>query len=107
MTDGGRRKANLRVWTLETYGDGTTAPCEGCGALLDDETLTLDRFPIPGKYDGTYRRGNVRPMCALCNGCHVNEPGYVHREEYGGPRRLTYELRGHIRADLLTMIGVA
>lgn len=67
--------------------------------------MTLDRFPLPGRYGGTYSRGNVRPMCMPCNSSHLHEPGYLEEREaqaerswlYGSIYRkanpLTYKLR--------------
>lgn len=54
--------------------------------MLTNETMTLDRFPIPGKYGGTYRRGNVRPMCLPCNTGHRYEPGYLEEQEQHAER---------------------
>lgn len=31
------------------------------------ETLTVDRYPIPGIEGGKYARGNSRPACSYCN----------------------------------------
>lgn len=57
-----------KLWLLETFGDGEQAPCGfGCGTLLTFETITVDRYPIPGCQGGTYRRGNIRPACEPCN----------------------------------------
>lgn len=58
---------NLRQWVIDTDGDGTGVPCEGCGRWLTYKQVTLDRFPIPGRWGGTYRRDNVRAMCRFCN----------------------------------------
>lgn len=60
-----RRK--LKQWMLDTFGDGVTAPCSFCGAALTFETLTKDRYPIPGCHGGKYVKGNVRPACMKCN----------------------------------------
>lgn len=79
MSPSTQRKRNLQQWTLDRFGNGFTAPCHGCGATLSRETLTLDRFPLPGAFGGTYRRGNIRPMCEPCNSSHVDEPGYGYR----------------------------
>lgn len=57
----------LKVWMLDTFGDGATAPCSFCGAALTLETMTKDRHPIPGRKGGKYVRGNVRPACLSCN----------------------------------------
>lgn len=66
----GRRQRKL--WLLTTFGDGVTASCSfpGCEVVLDVETITVDRHPIPGCQGGTYRRGNIRPACAPCNSEH-------------------------------------
>lgn len=58
-----RRKSYL----LTTYGDGYTAPCAFCHAELSWETVTVDRFPIPGREGGRYTRDNIRPACGPCN----------------------------------------
>lgn len=59
-----RRKR--RAWLLAEFGDGRTAPCSFCGAVLTDETITVDRI-VPGCLGGTYRRENCRPACGTCN----------------------------------------
>lgn len=57
-----------RQWLLNTFGDGQTAPCAfECGAWVDIDSMTVDRFPIPGCDGGTYRRDNIRPACGHCN----------------------------------------
>lgn len=70
-TDRRRRK----TWLLETFGDGTTAPCSfECGEVLTWDTLTVDRYPIAGADGGTYKRDNIRPACRKCNvsdGMHI------------------------------------
>lgn len=71
---GSEKKRGLRAWVLQEFGNGNVAPCAGCGRLLNNANLTLDRFPVPGKFGGTYRRGNLRPQCARCNNTHVGEP---------------------------------
>lgn len=58
-----RRKAYL----LTTYGDGYTAPCAFCRVDLTWETITVDRFPVPGREGGRYTRDNIRPACSPCN----------------------------------------
>ena len=60
-----RRKR--KQWLLDEFGDGTTAPCSFCGCELTFETLTVDRFPIPGCEGGTYSRGNIQPACGADN----------------------------------------
>lgn len=42
----------------------------GCDAILDFESLTVDRYPLPGCAGGTYVRGNIRPACGPCNSNH-------------------------------------
>lgn len=60
-----------RQWLLDTFGDGTTAPCSfGCGATVDIKTLFVDRYPRPGCQGGTYARGNIRPSCGTCSSVH-------------------------------------
>jgi hypothetical protein len=62
-----RRKA----WLLTEFGNGTVALCSfACGTLLTLETITVDRFPLPGCQGGTYARGNIRPACSGCNSRH-------------------------------------
>jgi hypothetical protein len=58
-----------KEWLLETFGDGTMAPCsfEDCDTMLTFETVTADRFPLSGKEGGRYIRGNIRPACGHCN----------------------------------------
>lgn len=57
-----------KLWLLETFGDGTTAPCSfACGTVLTFETITVDRFPVPGCQGGGYDRSNIRPACGSCN----------------------------------------
>lgn len=58
-----RRKRYL----IETYGDGHTTRCAFCKAPLSYDTVTVDRFPVPGRAGGRYTRDNVRPACSLCN----------------------------------------
>lgn len=55
-----------KLWLLEEFGDGTTAPCTYCGCTLTFETITVDRI-IPGCEGGTYKRGNIQPSCSFDN----------------------------------------
>lgn len=55
-----------KQFLLNTFGDGTTAPCHYCRKALDILTLTVDRI-IPKMFGGTYRKGNIRPACLHCN----------------------------------------
>lgn len=53
-------------WLLDTFGDGTYAPCSYCRVELDFGTITVDRI-IPGCDGGTYCRDNIQPACMSCN----------------------------------------
>lgn len=66
----GRRRR--KQWLLDNFGDGTTAPCsfQPCDAVLTIETITVDRYPIPGCDGGTYVRSNIRPACGPHNSDH-------------------------------------
>lgn len=68
---GAPARRRRRQWLLDQFGDGKTAPCSfGCGTAIDIDTMTVDRFPVPGCLGGTYRRGNIRPACQPCNSSH-------------------------------------
>lgn len=83
--EGGRGNAEDRrrrkVYLLNTWGDGFTAPCVFCKAPLTFSTMTVDRFPIPGHKGGRYTRDNIRPACLSCN----SEDG--NRQRHGRPRK--------------------
>lgn len=66
---GGSKARKVRkAWLLATFGDGEKTTCSfQCGAVLTMDTITVDRFPVPGAQGGTYARGNIRPACAPCN----------------------------------------
>lgn len=72
-----RKRPKLRRWILHKFGDGTQAPCAGCGEMLTNDTMTIDRWPIPGRDGGQYWRNNIRPMCHPCNTSHVGESAAV------------------------------
>lgn len=55
-----------KQWLLDTFGDGTYAPCTFCDVELDWGTITADRI-VPGCEGGTYCRDNIRPACLTCN----------------------------------------
>jgi hypothetical protein len=60
-----------KQWLLDTFGDGQEAPCAyGCGARVTLETVSVDRYPVPGCRGGRYVRGNIRPACGPCNSRH-------------------------------------
>jgi hypothetical protein len=57
-----------KLWLLDHFGDGEKAECAfGCGTVVSLDTITVDRFPVPGCQGGTYARGNIRPACSACN----------------------------------------
>lgn len=65
-------RANRKRWLLTTFGDGTTAPCalnvsSDCQGTVTYDTITVDRYPVPGCEGGRYVHGNIRPACAPCN----------------------------------------
>lgn len=55
-----------KVFLLEWFGDGESAPCYSCAESLTFETIQADRI-VPGVLGGTYARGNIRPACGPCN----------------------------------------
>lgn len=59
-----------RRWLLAAFGDGSSAPCSYCGVALTLDTVTVDRWPVPGCRGGRYVRGNIRPACGACNSSH-------------------------------------
>jgi hypothetical protein len=56
-----------KLYLLNTYGDGFTVPCAFCKRVLMFSTVTVDRYPIPGRLGGRYTRDNIRPACGPCN----------------------------------------
>lgn len=58
-----------KQWLLDTFGNGEIAFCSfhSCTKVLTFDTMTVDRFPIPGCEGGRYVRGNIRPACLECN----------------------------------------
>ncbi|QFG11223.1 HNH endonuclease [Gordonia phage CloverMinnie] len=76
--DRGRRNSNDRgsaaarrarkQWLLDRDGDGTTAPCHECGAVVSFDTMCVDRHPIPGEQGGRYTRDNIAVHCVGCSG---------------------------------------
>jgi hypothetical protein len=74
-----QRTARKR-WLLATFGDGTLAPCSlqihpECPGVVDFDTVTVDRYPIPGCEGGGYEHGNIRPACNACNQKHGSQMG--------------------------------
>lgn len=80
---GGSKDRRIRkLWILTEFGDGTSALCSfGCGTHVTYETVTIDRFPIPGIEGGTYRRGNIRPACGFCNSSDGAKLGHRRKAE--------------------------
>jgi len=39
----------------------------GCGTVLDWDSATIDRYPIPGRQHGRYVVENTRLACGPCN----------------------------------------
>lgn len=65
---GAPERRKRKQWLLNVYGNGKTAPCSyACGRRVNRETMTVDRYPVPGCDGGTYRKGNIRPACEHCN----------------------------------------
>lgn len=51
-------------------GDPDAVPacrCWRCGKLLTADTVTIDRWPVPGIDGGKYTVTNTRPACDKCN----------------------------------------
>lgn len=68
---GSPARRSRKQWLLDNFGDGEKAPCAfGCGTIVTLETMSVDRFPIPGVMGGRYVRGNIRPACGPCNSSH-------------------------------------
>lgn len=61
-------RARRRLWLLETFGDGETAPCKWCGKSVDYRSMEVDRYPVCGHDGGRYTRDNIVPSCGTCNG---------------------------------------
>lgn len=56
--------------TISCPVEGKTR-CYACGALLDIDTVTVDRI-IPGAKGGRYVDENCRPACSPCNTATAN-----------------------------------
>lgn len=68
-----------KQWLLDEFGDGTEAPCAFCGKMVTFQTITVDRYPVPGCEGGTYARDNVRPSCGFCNSSDGSKLGHARR----------------------------
>lgn len=59
-----------KAWLLLTFDldlGPERARCSFCQAEVTFDTITVDRFPVPGIEGGRYVRGNIRPACGSCN----------------------------------------
>jgi hypothetical protein len=83
----------LKVWMLAEFGDGFVAPCSFCGRLLLFSQITKDRFPIPGRKGGKYRKGNVRPACMSCNASEGARQAALERSLEAAKRALRNQRR--------------
>jgi hypothetical protein len=91
---GSSRDREIRVnWLLLAFGDGITAPCEWCAALLTWRTVTADRLN-PG---GPYARHNIVPSCLSCNEERGDSTTWVYT---GPPRDQVYQVRS-VRPTLM------
>jgi 5-methylcytosine-specific restriction endonuclease McrA len=61
-------RARRRQYLVRTYEADVAGKCRcyRCGALLTEETVTVDRI-VPGCLGGRYVRENIRPACSACN----------------------------------------
>lgn len=69
---GADQRRARKAWLLAEFGDGASAECAlsahpRCLGRVTMDTITVDRYPVPGIEGGTYRRGNIRPACPVCN----------------------------------------
>lgn len=88
-----RDRAVRRQWLLDTFGDGTTAPCSlrmsrNCHVTVTCQTITVDRYPVPGCQGGRYTRGNIRPACGPCNQVDGGRLGNLRRKA----REMNYDM---------------
>jgi hypothetical protein len=74
------RRARKR-WLLATFdpelGEGAArcaiARDAHCLGVVTFDTITVDRYPLPGVLGGTYVQGNIRPACGPCNSRDGND----------------------------------
>jgi len=79
------RRARKR-WILGHFGDGERALCVHCAAIVDFETMEVDRTEIGGKYV----RANVQPSCQPCNRDRADDRGWVGSNPQPHPDRPIY-----------------
>ena len=70
-----KSRRERKVWLLATFDpdlgpDLARCAFEDCEAIVDFDTITVDRYPVPGCRGGRYVRGNIRPVCGPCNSRH-------------------------------------
>lgn len=72
-----------KQWLLDTFGNGEIVFCGflGCTEVLTYDTLTVDRYPLPGCKGGRYIRGNIRPACWRCNTSDGGKMGSQRKKE--------------------------
>ncbi len=93
VTGNSEDRRRRKQWLLDTFGDGTEAPCAfDCGTLVTFSTLTVDRYPLPGYAGGKYTRDNIRPACAACNTADGSAAG-VARKAMTAEERVSDSLR--------------
>jgi hypothetical protein len=67
-----------RLWLLSPAasfgGNGEKVPCVHCGAMVDYDTMHVDRIEC----GGSYNRDNIQPSCSHCNCSRQNDrPGWT------------------------------
>jgi hypothetical protein len=79
-------RAARKRWLLREFGDGQTATCSTCPAVLDLTSITVDRYPLPGCEGGRYIHGNIRPQCSPCASKQGGHLGATRKASKGGRR---------------------
>jgi 5-methylcytosine-specific restriction endonuclease McrA len=91
---GSQDRARRRRWLIDTFGDGTTAPCAlatpACTGPVTIDTVTADRI-IPGCNGGTYRRDNIRPACQPCQSRQGGQLGAQRARQNEAVRRARHQ----------------
>lgn len=59
-----RRRRKLAL--LARDGTGEWGVCSTCPTVVDFESATIDRWPLPGHLGGTYAMENIRLQCERC-----------------------------------------
>lgn len=81
-----RDRLARKLWLLATFSRRLgphRAKCafRGCQVILTLETITVDRYPIPGCEGGRYTRDNIRPACAAHNSEDGGRMGAARRRQ--------------------------